>query len=265
MLPGFALLSGSAARSAAPSMFPRVPLKHMDGAMLSFELFREIDRIIPNEIDRQKILSAAMIATDLHSGQTRFVRGNLPRVPYIEHPLRNTLRLIRWGVTNADLLVACLLHDTVEDCLAKMLRTYVGVDEHGSKLSITAQRSAAFAWLATSYSPASARIVRQVTNPVDDTTSYVDHIREMVAVGNPHTLLTKASDLVDNAGSLSHQKDGMPQKKFTRLLERYWVPLELVRAALAELAEQITTSEAQVYAAAAANLAKVIDALDTLR
>lgn len=244
-------------------MFPRVPLKHMDGAMLSFELFREIDRIIPDEIDRQKILSAAMIATDLHSGQTRFVRDNLLRVPYIEHPLRNTLRLIRWGVTNADLLVACLLHDTVEDCLPKLLHTYVGATEHSS--SITAQRATAFTWLATSYSTASARIVRQVTNPADGSATYMDHIREMVAIGNPHTLLAKATDLVDNAGSLSHQKDGMPPTKFIRLVERYWTPLELVRAALEELAEQITTSEAQVYATAAANLAKVIDALDTLR
>ncbi len=256
--------------AAAPSFvsagdFPRVPLKDMDSAMLSFELFREIDRVVVDERNRQMVISAAMVATDLHSGQTRFVRGNLPRVPYIEHPLRNTLRLIRWGVTNAHLLTACLLHDTVEDCAEKLVANYLQRPELLGR-SEREQRTEIYAWLSANYSVNSTRVVRQVTNPTDDEgVSYVSHIREMTAIANPHTLLTKASDLVDNAGSLPYQIGSMPEAKFTRLVERYWVPLELVCNELTELAEQITTSDAAIYARAAADLTKVIDALDALR
>jgi (p)ppGpp synthase/HD superfamily hydrolase len=61
------------------------------------------------------------MASFLHRKQTRFVRGDLPRVPYIEHPLRVALRLVRWGVPDAELIAAALLHDVVEDCSTELL------------------------------------------------------------------------------------------------------------------------------------------------
>ena len=54
---------------------------------------------------------AAKFAALSHFGQTR----KDGRTPYINHPVRVALILRRAGVTDADVLQAALLHDTVED------------------------------------------------------------------------------------------------------------------------------------------------------
>ena len=81
-----------------------IPLKDMDPAMLVFSLSEEISEIDLDQNERSQIMAAAVVATHLHRRQTRMVRGCLPKVPYIEHPLRVTLRLIRWGVGDAQTL-----------------------------------------------------------------------------------------------------------------------------------------------------------------
>src|SRR5689334_18399095 len=63
----------------------------------------------------ESVHKAIYLASYVHQGQTRSNRGPLPRDTYITHPLRNTLRLMRYGVEDADVLVASILHDTVED------------------------------------------------------------------------------------------------------------------------------------------------------
>lgn len=66
-----------------PFVFPHAPLKAMDPAMLVFELNRETLRLMPEH--SELITSAATMAAFLHDGQTRFTRGKMTRVPYIEH------------------------------------------------------------------------------------------------------------------------------------------------------------------------------------
>lgn len=57
------------------------------------------------------VLDAAVYAAQKHSGQRRAVTGE----PYIAHPLRVARRLAAAGVVCTDVLVAAILHDTVED------------------------------------------------------------------------------------------------------------------------------------------------------
>ena len=63
--------------------------------------------------DLQKLLAAIDFAALKHQGQTRI---HADWVPYLIHPLRVALVLFsEGGVVEEDLLVAALLHDTLED------------------------------------------------------------------------------------------------------------------------------------------------------
>lgn len=67
------------------------------------------------DFNDEKLKSAIALATTLHENQSRGARETLKRTPYIEHPLRNAIRLIRLGNAEQDVIFANVLHDTVED------------------------------------------------------------------------------------------------------------------------------------------------------
>lgn len=202
----------------APTItYPRVPLKDMDCAMLVFELSRESDRVFGHGDASEQITSAMQVATHLHRDQRRLVRGDMPRVPYIEHPLRNALRLIRWGLGCADGVTVALLHDTVEDCSDEIERDFATADQSASD------------WITQGYGEAVGTRVVALTNPQGP---YAEHILAMAADGDLITLLNKASDLVDNAGSLKHQHGHVPDRFITGRLVKYVHAVYHVSAAL---------------------------------
>lgn len=182
--------------------YPRVPLKVMDGTMLLFELSREIDRVIAESNDREMITSAASLASYLHRNQLRMIRKGLPRTPYIEHPLRVALRLIRGGETDPHTIAAALLHDVVEDCAPEMVSMFAGGDTSAHHRDKEHDRAVALDWLRSAYSPEVADAVADVSNPLDEDISWLDH---MGTITELRSLLIKGSDLVDNPGSLIHQ------------------------------------------------------------
>ena len=63
--------------------------------------------------DRRTLERADAFGRARHADQTR--RGS--DTPYWVHPVRVAMTLMQWGVTDRDILVAALLHDTVEDTL----------------------------------------------------------------------------------------------------------------------------------------------------
>jgi hypothetical protein len=214
-----------------------IALKEMDAAMLAFELSRKANGIfagtgVAQVRSREMVMSAAMVATHLHRKQTRFVRDNFPRVPYIEHPLRLALRLIRWGSTDSELLTAALLHDTVEDCSAEIVTSYF----FGFSGSEAANQATALSWIRQSYSPVVAHTVGWVTNPPKPAT-WLSHIVSLVAGGsaNVSPLLIKASDLVDNAGSLAHQYGQVPDAFIIKMVRKYTPGVKLILEALRQL------------------------------
>lgn len=224
--------------------WPRVPLKDMDAAMLAYELQRELDLMNLTVSQKAMITSAAQVAAYLHRNQTRRVRRDMPRVPYIEHPLRNTLRLIRWGVTDPRALTAALLHDVVEDCADEIITQFAepGVSTVG--WDPAEKQRVALEWIFKSYGAGVSDAVRWVTNAPDATREdYLPHIYALVSHvklqpfddGAVNGLLVKAADLVDNAGSLRHQLDaGEDPKRIRRLAEKYQPVLTLVAKALSD-------------------------------
>ena len=87
-----------------------VALKDMTSSELSNCLRGAGKRLDFNGKDLE---SAISLATTLHKNQSRGARGTLKRTPYIEHPLRNAIRLIRLGNTEQDVIIANVLHDMV--------------------------------------------------------------------------------------------------------------------------------------------------------
>lgn len=225
--------------TALPTTFPRVPLKQMDPSMLVFELDRETERLMPEHAEL--ITSAATLASFLHREQTRMVRGDLPRVPYIEHPLRVALRLIRWGVRDAELIAAALLHDVAEDCADELLDVFGEAEETATNC------------LARLYGQRTASFIAQVTNPTDGT-DYRQHIEDLAGRGCP-ALLIKASDLKDNAGSIKHQLGHGHDQRLLHLLHKYGPVLRTVVKGLTTRMDELPAT------IAAEDLAKVADDL----
>src|SRR5215831_1789964 len=115
---------------------------------------------------RRKVKHALQLAGRLHSLDHR------QREPYVNHPLRVALRIMcHYGVRDADVTCAALLHDAVED--------------HADDLS-AAGRTAAFAILAATFGPNVADLIEAVTNPlyatdVDEDERYRAHVAASLA------------------------------------------------------------------------------------
>lgn len=76
------------------SIYRATKLKDMDSAALVFAILHEIDT---DRVDRTQLGNALELATAAHLSQKRIGRAAYPVDPYIVHPLRNVLRLIRLG------------------------------------------------------------------------------------------------------------------------------------------------------------------------
>lgn len=83
--------------------FNNLSLQERRFALLLDDVFTESDQI--------RIGKALEHAKRAHDGQMRD-----DGVPYIIHPIRTAIFLIEHGETEADLIIATLLHDVVEDC-----------------------------------------------------------------------------------------------------------------------------------------------------
>ena len=138
--------------------------------------------------DRERLDRALDLAARLHAADRR------EREPYVNHLLRVAIRIMsHYGVRDADVACAALLHDAVEDHAAEL----AGGD-----------REAALAALAAGFGPRVAELVGAVTNPEyapgrDPHEQYREHVAESLR-GNPWARVIKASDFTDNGVGLIH-------------------------------------------------------------
>lgn len=200
-------------------------LKDYDSVSLS-EMLRE--HFVQNYpiAQVQRLSDAIQVASYLHRADVRRGnRGKLSNPPYIEHPLRVALRLVRFGVKNPDLIIASVLHDTVEDHAHEfsdfegILRTEV-TNEHLA-------RRRALDFIATHFGYGVAYIVDDVSNPIlseviskeEKVAQYQKHVKSVI-YRSEEALLLKVSDFIDNAGSLHHHYS-LGDKKVKYFLDRY--------------------------------------------
>jgi hypothetical protein len=142
------------------------------------------------DADRRRMEQALDLAARLHAGDRR------DREPYVNHLLRVAIRIMsHYGVDDADVVCAALLHDAVEDHPAELT---------GGR----AEQQAALAVLAAEFGPRVAELVGVVTNPPyapdrDEDEQYREHVADGLR-DNPWARVIKASDFTDNGVGLIH-------------------------------------------------------------
>lgn len=124
-----------------------------------------------------KVLKATDFAAKKHINQRR---KNSERSPYINHPIDVANTLAQCGVTDADVLCAALLHDTVEDT------------------------NTTFEELELEFGQRVANIVRECT----DDKSLPKHVRKQLQIEHANTIskegrLVKLADKLSNISDLS--------------------------------------------------------------
>ena len=141
------------------------------------------------EADRLRMERALDLAARLHADDRR------DREPYVNHLLRVAIRIMsHYGVHDADVVCAALLHDAVED--------------HAGEIAAAGSQAAALAVLAEEFGPRVAELVGAVTNPAyapdrDPDEQYREHVADSLR-DNPWARIIKASDFTDNGVGLIH-------------------------------------------------------------
>jgi hypothetical protein len=141
------------------------------------------------EADQRRLNQTLALAGRLHAADRR------EREPYVNHLLRVAIRIMsHYGVRDADVVCAALLHDAVED--------------HAAELTPDGSQRAALAVLAAEFGPRVAELVAAVTNPEyapdrDPHEQYREHVADSLR-RNPWARVIKASDFTDNGVGLIH-------------------------------------------------------------
>jgi (p)ppGpp synthase/HD superfamily hydrolase len=144
-----------------------------------------------DEPSRLRLTEALALASDLHRDDHRV------REPYLNHLLRVAIRIMHhYEVDDVDVIVAALLHDSVED--------------HPAELAGRADAPAAEALevLAVRFGARTAQLVGAVTNPVydpelDKNVQYREHL-EVSLDREPWARVIKVSDFTDNGVGVIH-------------------------------------------------------------
>jgi hypothetical protein len=157
--------------------------------------------------DQERLNRALKLAARLHAGDRR------DREPYLNHLLRVAIRIMsHYGIRDADVVIAALLHDAVEDHAAELAASLSGSGsgsaEAGADGSAGDSRQAAFKALAAEFGLRVAELVAAVTNPQyaldrDAHEQYREHVADSLR-RNPWARVIKASDFTDNGVGLIH-------------------------------------------------------------
>ena len=144
------------------------------------------------EADRLRLERALDLAARLHAADRR------DSEPYVNHLLRVAIRIMsHYGVHDAGVVCAALLHDAVEDHPGEL----ASADGPGGQ-------EGALAVLAEEFGPRVAELVAAVTNPPyapdrDEHEQYREHVADSLR-RSPWARVIKASDFTDNGVGLIH-------------------------------------------------------------
>lgn len=236
--------AAQAIRNTTAILTREIPLKEMDSALLALA----VSDYFKNNREAQEAVEAAVYcATIWHSKQTREMRCAFRKTPYIEHPLRNALRLLRAGVASSDIIIACVLHDTLEDTREEIMQT---------ALALGIQEDTPEQVIAEMFSEDVAHLVKSVTNEpktgeVDPTEKFEIYrqkissvVEEMNRSGDARAFLIKLSDLVDNASSLRSAWESAnseeDKEKILKRFRKYAFAMEDVASGVSDMREYVS-------------------------
>ncbi len=174
-------------------------------AGLRKRLSYEIDQAGWDDETRERLRMAEEIAIEAHKDDERGIH------PYSTHFLRVTIRIIssdHLAVCDPELLIAALLHDTVED----HKEFYEGIANRSTDIT---ERGHAIRTITELFGDRVGRLVLAVTNldmpegitdPEERHEFYRDHVREVLATDEEAGII-KLSDFIDNCTGLTHNED----------------------------------------------------------
>jgi hypothetical protein len=195
------------------------------------------------EADRVRLERALDLAGRLHADDRRDTE------PYVNHLLRVAIRIMsHYGVHDADVIGAALLHDAVEDHPGALAGLGGSADGAGGQ-------EAALAVLADEFGPRVAELVAAVTNPPyapgrDRHEQYREHVADSLR-RSPWARVIKASDFTDNGVGLIHTTG----PRLHKLADKY-APL------VAVLRDLIARPDTPLGAAARAHILAQLDRAD---
>tara|TARA_R110002051_G_scaffold60546_9_gene110888 strand:- start:1539 stop:2327 length:789 start_codon:yes stop_codon:yes gene_type:complete len=206
--------------NAPTQLISQLPLKQMDGTLLFPGI---LAAAAASKHDLADIGAAMSLASYLHRNQTRANRGDLPRTPYIEHPLRGALRAYRYGVCSPSLVIGVILHDTVEDNPFELAGQIAGIptdDEEEARVT-------SFEYIRMTFGPDVESIVRGMTNEISvpgltraqKHSAYLEKV--VKAIEDPYVAVAKFIDWVDNAVGLHHNIAGARNGMIKNLAGKY--------------------------------------------
>lgn len=191
-------------------------LKELDGTALKAAIKDELGEHYTSRID-----DSIHFAETMHAGQTRKdpVQGRVD-TDYVEHCFRNALRMIRLGLTDANIIIAINFHDVVEDCAP----VFAPGPEPQARESLRGYIQLKYGPEVLSYvdgvtNPYEPREARDAMSELEKAQAYQQQVGEKIrrSVG---IYITKFTDLVDNAGSL-HHAPADKAKRTSRLARKY--------------------------------------------
>ncbi|MBO0869040.1 MAG: HD domain-containing protein [Micromonosporaceae bacterium] len=171
------------------------------------------------ERDRPVVAEALALADELHGDDRR------TREPYLNHLLRSAIRVLAYyRVEDVDVVVATLLHDSVEDHAPELAGRAAGSGEPTGR-----DIADGLAVLAARFGPRVADLVAAVTNPlpeegIDRHEQYREHVAQSLAA-NPWARVVKASDFTDNGVGLIYT---LPERQ-AKLARKYRPVLPVLR------------------------------------
>lgn len=181
--------------------------------------FRESIKNRFSKKDFEKISEALDLMLYLHCEQEDRMDGN----PYIIHPLEVASDLVnKYEIIDADLIIAALLHDSVEDQSQKIIEKFS--DEDADKMSEEELQNKAFDIISEQYGKRVERIVKGMTNPNFAKVLSIEHIKE--AIKNPDVFAVKLSDFMKNAGNIPREEPTRTNfiKRYIPVIKDVFVP-----------------------------------------
>ncbi|MFC9786146.1 hypothetical protein [Rhodococcus sp. NPDC127528] len=200
--------------AAMGTVLAGLDLKEMDPALLSFAISHRAAEL---RASSDLFTDALELAAFAHRNDVRNPDKAGRGQPYIGHPFRNVLRLLRYGCADGPTLCATALHDTVEDCPGEIISLFDGpgartFDEAGA-------RTRALELIAGHFGDRTSSLVAAVTNPLpsgsaeDPHLVYANHVTSVI--GRPRVFLVKFVDFVDNAGSVQYVEDEARRRRLS--------------------------------------------------
>lgn len=184
---------------------------------------------------KKKFKEALNLALEIHKDQKPRPDG-----PYINHILRVSNRIVEeYGIKDPELVIAALLHDSVED-QANKLALFV------TNTEITSERERALFFIKNTFGERVEKIVKKLSNPEPKTEGlsaeeknniYKEHVKE--AIEDSDVLPIKLSDFSDNALNLESVGDLARRLK----LSKKYLPVMEVFIERIERAKDILSPE----------------------